>query len=288
MPKTVNAAFDEMHGWLVPSSVELEAAASHRRSIEARLKSSFGLTSLFKSGSFGHGTSIRTISDVDYMAVIPGNNLSNNSTAALQKVRNDLAARFTSTAVHIRNPAVVIPFGTTAGEKHEITPAFFIEQSNGSNVYGISDRSGGWMKTSPHAHGAYINVINDKLGKRVKPLIRFMKLWNYRRDVGIRSFYLELRVAQYAAGETVISYGADMLRTLKHLKSKQLASMQDPMGVAGYVFPCTDAVKPDALSKIDTAIGRAERAVAAESSGNIQAAFAEWSLLFNNYFPKYG
>jgi len=288
MAKTVSGAFEELHTWLTPSATELAAAASHRSSIETRLKASFGLTTLFKSGSFGHGTSIRGVSDVDYMAVIPSANLADNSTTALQNVRNDLSARFPSTAVTVRNPAVVVPFGTGGGEKHEITPAYFIETKNGCPVYGISNRYAGWMKTSPHAHGAWINVINDRLSKRVKPLIRFLKLWNYQRSAGIRSFYLEMRVAEYAAGESSIVYSIDVLRALRRLQSMALASMQDPMGVSGLTFPCTDAVKPEALSKIDTAVSRAQRAVDAEKANNIPLAFAEWNQFFNSYFPKYG
>ena len=288
MPKTVQSAFEELHTWLVPSTTEVAAAASHRGSIETRLKSSFGLTTLFRSGSFGHGTSIRGVSDIDYMAVIPAANLNNNSTISLQRVSNDLSLRFPRTGVHIRNPAVIVPFGTSSGEKHEITPAFFIEDRSGLKIYGISDRRGGWMRTSPNAHGAWIDAINSRLLKKVKPLIRFMKLWNYQRGAGIRSFYLELRVGEYATNESSIIYGLDVLRFLKHLKAKGLAQMQDPMGVSGYVSPCTNPVKVSALSKIDTAINRAERAIVAENNNNMPLAFAEWSLFFNSYFPKYG
>lgn len=243
---------------------------------------------MFRTGSFGYGTSIHGFSDVDYMAVIPAKNLTGGSNYVLTKVKQALQNRFPRTDIGIRNPAVVIPFGTGQSEKHEITPGFYIEQHNNFSVYGISDRANGWMRTSPHAHGAWIDVINNRLSKEVKPLIRFIKLWNYMRQGGLRSFYIEMRVAEYAASETTIIHPIDIIRALKHLRNKGLAKMQDPMGIAGYIPPCTDAVIPDALSKLDTAIGRAERAYAASEAGDLRLAYSEWKNLFNGYFPNYG
>jgi hypothetical protein len=97
-----------------------------------------------------------------------------------------------------------------------------------------------------------------------------------------------MRIGEYANTESSIIYGIDVLRALKHLKTKALASMQDPMGVSGLVPPCSAATKEQALSKIDTAILRAQRAVTADADGNTELAFAEWTLFFNSYFPKYG
>ncbi|MDP9789293.1 nucleotidyltransferase domain-containing protein [Agrobacterium tumefaciens] len=288
MPTTVPAAFDLLHSWLVPTAGETQTAASHRASIEACLKNNFGMTSFFRSGSFGHGTSIRTVSDVDYMAIIPPSNLADNSSTALENVKSALVRRFPNTNVHIRNPAVVVPFGTGPAERHEITPGYYLEKAGGYNVYGISNRAGSWMRTSPTAHGAWINDINDNLSKKLKPLIRFMKLWNFKRSGGIRSFYLELRTGEYARGENTIVYSIDMLASLRYLRNKGLAQMQDPMGIAGYIPACSDAVKQDALSKLDTAISRAEKARDAEKDGRISQAFDYWKLVFDGYFPNYG
>lgn len=225
---------------------------------------------------------------MDYMAVLPAAILHSNSTTDLESVKYALAQRFPNTNVSIRNPAVVVGFGTEAGERHEITLGYFIETVGGSNVYGISNRAGGWMKTSPNAHGKWVDGINDKLDKKLKPLIRFMKLWNFMRTGGIRSFYLELRTGEYASEEPAIVYSIDFLRMLRRLRAKGLAMMQDPIGISGYVYPCSDTVKIEALSRIDTAIARAEKAGEAEDRGDMALAFEYWRLIFNDYFPKYG
>jgi hypothetical protein len=287
MARTVNDAFDVFVGWLTPTGGETQAAASHRASIESCLRSNFGITGFFRSGSFGHGTSVSGHSDVDYFAVIPNANLKENSNATLQEMRSALQARFPRTAVTVRSPAVVVPFGSGAGERHEITPAEYIKEQNRHSVYDIPDRYGGWMKSSPGGHNAWVNEQNDRLGKKVKPLIRLVKAWNYRRSVGIRSFYLELRTTEYAKGETSIIYRHDVLAVFRQLRNKELAAMQDPLGISGYVHPCTDAVKADALSKLDTAIARATKAMEAESGGRVREAFEWWDLVFAGAFPAY-
>lgn len=287
MPTTVSAALDTLHSWLTPSSNETAAAASHRASIKACLENNFGMTNFFRSGSFGHGTSISGHSDVDYMAVLPNYQLSANSTTTLQKVRDALAYRFPRTAVSVRSPAVVVPFGNSISERHEITPAEYLGKSSGSSVYDIPNRYGGWMNTSPHAHGEWINSINQQ-NPGTKALIRFIKLWNYKRDVGIRSFYLEMRVAQYSAGERFISYPVDIWRALSFLRNKELAAMNDPTGLCGKFYPCSDAMKSGILSKLDTAIKRAERAYNNDLAGYTVSAFEDYNLLFNGYFPDWG
>ena len=63
--------------------------------------------------------------------------------------------------------------------------------------------------------------------------------------------------------------------------------MQDPKGISGYIHPCTAAVKPSALSKVETALTRAEKAMEAEKTGNISDAFYWWNMVFSGNFPSY-
>jgi len=144
------------------------------------------------------------------------------------------------------------------------------------------------MKASPDAHNAYVRSVDEKLGGKVKPLIRFVKAWKFFRDVPISSFYLEIRVAKYASEEKAILYDIDVRNVLKFLWDGQLASLQDPMGVSGYIAACrSDATREDALSKLGTAYARADKARAAATAGNISDAFDWWRLLYNYEFPTY-
>jgi hypothetical protein len=288
MPKTIDEGFREFLANLTPSDVETEKARTHRASIESCLRNNFTLRRFFRTGSFGNGTSIYQYSDVDYFASVPSNELKQDSRASLRQFREVLEGRFPGTNVHVSSPAVRVPFGNGANEVHEITPADFVNEAYGEKIYEIADGAGGWMRSSPDAHNNYVHKINEKLGWKVKPLIRFIKAWKYFKDVPISSFYLELRVAKYAAGETAIVYAIDVQRILSQLWEAQLAAMQDPEGIGGYIYPCTsDATLADALGKLGTASTRADKARAAEHDGDTKAAFEWWDLLYDKRFPSY-
>ena len=144
------------------------------------------------------------------------------------------------------------------------------------------------MRSSPDAHNAYVREVNEDLGFKVKPLIRFIKAWKYYRNVPISSFYLELRVTKYAEDGSSIVYAEDVKGVLSYLDSIDLRDMQDPKGISGYISPCsTDAKLEDAKSKLSTALTRAQNACDAEDEGDIEKAFMYWNRLYAYKFPSY-
>ena len=288
--RTVDQGFRDFLQTLTPTTRESEAAKNHRASIEECLKSNFNMAQFFRTGSFGNGTSISGYSDVDYFAKIPTCKLKENSTSTLGEIRNALKKRFPNTVVRVSCPAVVIPFGTDAKENTEVTPADYIKdtEEDGYRIYDIPNCSDGWMRSSPSAHNAYVKEVDGDLGGKVKPLIRFIKAWKYYRNVPISSFYLELRVAKYAEERSSIVYSIDVKSVFSHLDSIDLARMQDPMGVSGYISPCsTQTQLDDAKSKLATALTRAQNARDAKDRGDIKNAFYWWNLLYACNFPSY-
>jgi hypothetical protein len=290
MATTVEEGFRTFHQRLTPTATETSAAKSHRATIEACLKNNFEITRFFRTGSFGNGTSVRNFSDVDYFASIPNRYLTANSDSTLRKVWRALDERFPQTEIGIRTPAITLPFGTDASESTDVVPAECVSKDQNENlIYEIPDRSGGWMRTSPDAHNNYVANVDVNLGHKVKPLIRFIKAWKYYRNVPLYSFYLEMQVARYASRESSIIYSIDVRNVLKLLWDNQLAAMQDPTGISGYIYPAfSEAMKADALSKISTALTRAEKAREAEEDGRVSDAFDWWDLVFADSFPAYG
>ena len=97
MSKTINQGFNILHSRLTPNLTESDAVKAHRKSIQECLKSNFQMTSFFKTGSNGNGTSIRGKSDTDYFARIPTHNLKENSAVSLRDIKEVLDKRFPST-----------------------------------------------------------------------------------------------------------------------------------------------------------------------------------------------
>lgn len=288
MPRTIDQGFVDFHNKIKASAAEVSATVSHRASIKACLEKKFGLKRFTRIGSFGNGTNISGYSDVDYLACFPTESLKQSSTYTLSLARDALNARFPNTGVHVNTPAVACPFGTYKSQHTEIVVVDYIKEKNGYKIYEMADGDGGWMEICPDAHNLYVDAVDKKHSGKVKPLIRFIKAWKFYRNAPISSFYLEMRVAKYADGEAAIIYDIDVKEILVMLRDCELARMQDPTGIAGYIYPCkTDAFKQDALSKLKTAANRAEEARSSALSNDIKEAFDWWRLLYNDKFPTY-
>ncbi len=213
--------------------------------------------------------------------------LKKNSNMHLQILRYALAGRFPSTDVTVRCPAVKVPFGNLAKETIEIVPGELVGINSGS-IYKIPDCSGNWMNTSPDIHNAYVHRINEENSHKVKPLVRYIKAWKYYMSAPISSFYLEMKVAKYCEDRLLSSYPLDIEHFLRHMLEGNLAKLQDPSDISGYIFPYFHKGRYyAAISKLRTALTRAEKANQAQKEGDLRSAFRWWNMLYGIRFPKY-
>lgn len=292
MPRTLDQAFDLFHSNLKPSGSVTLAATRHRASIKASIEKVYTLDYFFQSGSSGNSTDIYPFSDVDYMAVIPTNQLTANSSTMMTNVRNQLDATFPRTGVHISTPAVVVPFGYNGSETTEVVPADLLKFNGDVPIFEISDGKGGWIKTAPKAHNAYVTRINQENNFQLKTFVRFIKAWKYYNSVDISSFYLEMRAAKYVESfcknDKKVFYWIDLYYFFNELVESGLAQLQDPTGNVGYIAPCTTELKRQAaLTSMNLARSRAKKAMDAAASNDISGAFSWFNLLFNGKFPSY-
>jgi len=292
MSKTIAEGFQAFLSKIQPLSSEHERAVKHKDSIKSCVANSFQCYNMFDTGSFGNKTGVRHYSDTDYFAPIPADILSANSSVALRKLKEALQYTFPRTdGIEVSNPAIQIPFGQYASETVEVTPCKFKGMSStplgNYPSYLIPDGSGGWMYSSPQAHNKYVTTIDEKLRGKLKPLIKFIKAWKFMHTAPIVSFYVELRVTKFLESSIILSYDETIFNILNELYKVQLADMRDPMGISGLIPSCkTAAQKSEALSKLSTALTRAEKAYSARVRGNLNDAFYYWNLFFNDEFPS--
>ena len=290
MAKTLSEGFNSFLSRLTPLASEHEKAQRHRTSVANCMKNNFECYSFFETGSFGNKTGVRHFSDTDYFAACPAKELWTDSSTTLRKVREALEGTFWNTSgIVVKTPAILIPFGIYPSETMEVTPCTFnglIETPVGKQAYyTIPAYNGDWINSSPQAHNAYVAKHDYRLGGKLKPLIQLVKAWKFYNNVPILSFYLELRVTKYAEGESSIVYDIDLKHVIKYILKSNLASIIDPMGISGYVPPCSsDAKLSEALSKLNSGLTRAEKAVE-QREKNLDMAFHWWDLFFANEFP---
>lgn len=274
MSQTSHAWLSELTSYYTPSATQFDGAKSHKDSIEARLDYVLGVYRMFEIGSLRHGTGVWLYSDADYLVSLKGIQPASPWTM-LTRVKEALQARFPSTTIGIRQPAVVCHFSDGVVE---VVPGYICAGGG----YMIANPVGGWMKSYPEDHNRYVNEINTNHKGGAKKLARHLKIWKYLRNVPVSSCYLEMRAAKYLSNETTYAPLFDLHEMLKHLQSVELAALNDPTGLGSRFGSCSsDATKSDALSKLDTAVRRAKKALDYSLENQHESAITQLKLLFN-------
>lgn len=284
MRLNVDDAFIALLTRLTPSTAELAAAYRHRSSVETALRNRLPVAKFRQIGSFDHGTGVRHHTDVDLLMSLRGERPSTD--AALTMVKRALRQSFPRTTIRISRPAVVINFANGA-ETWEIVPAF-LRSNDPAPLYDIPAPSG-WLTSAPTAHLDYVTAINTAEGKQggAKSLARLAKAWKYYNKVPISSFYLEMRAAQHMATRRSFSPASDLRRLLGRLVKDELASMNDPRQISSRFYPTSSPRHHRAaLSKLNSAATRANKAREAARTGKTGEAFRCWDLVFGGKFPS--
>lgn len=256
-----------------PTPTEFDAARTHRSGIEVRLDTVLGVKEMFETGSLKHGTGVWKYSDADFIVSLKGSR-PESSWTMLNRVKEALQDRYPATDVVVRKPAVVCRFsdGTV-----EVVPGYSSDAG-----YLISDPRGEWMMTHPKSQNVYVNSVNAKFDGAAKKLARQLKVWKYQRHVPVSSCYLEMRAAKHMEGESSYSPLWDLYLVLKKIKDANLAAMNDPTGLGSRFGACSSqSTHDDAASKLDTAVGRAEKAKDLAHSGDDAGAISQLKLLFD-------
>ena len=227
---------------LAPTLPDRTEVSSRRASVERILRaSSLRVTGLFESGSWTHGTGVNKHSDVDYMAKATGQRPAWPSSALSTAKSAISGSDWRIAKVGTSSPIVAIAY--TSVPNFEVAPAWHREVIRGFDVYWIAGRRDEWVASAPAAHLAYVDRQNNRLGKRVKPLVRLLKAWKYNCAVPTSSFYLEMRAAEYCQTQNSIVYEIDFAAVLRTLISNELRDMNDPMSIVGRIPACSSDEK---------------------------------------------
>jgi len=271
--ETAEAWLNRTTSFWTPHATQFDGARSHRTSIESKLDAALGIFRMFEIGSLRHGTGIWLYSDADYLVSLKGSQPSSPWTA-LNNVKAALQARFPLTTIVVRQPAVVCHFSDGVVE---VVPGYITPSG-----YSIPDPTGGWMTTHPEEHNSWVNEVNKKHGGAAKKLARQVKIWKYKRNVPVSSCYLEMRAAKHIDGESSYFPVWDLHLALKKIHDANLAAMNDPAGLGSrFTATSSESKKEDAMSKLSTAVSRAEKARGYEKVGDHVRAIAQLELLFN-------
>lgn len=151
-------------------------------------------------GSFGRHTAINGVSDLDLIFILPSGVRSNYSSDTgprriLERVRDDLKARYKNTDVRVDQCVVRVQF-TSNAFKFEVQPAF--ENADGSFDY-PDTTAGLWKVTKPREEIAATRECNDRTSTNMRHLARMARAWKNANGVNMGGLLIDTLVHNFFA-----------------------------------------------------------------------------------------
>lgn len=234
-------------------------------------------------GSADRGTLIRPVNDVDVMAHFENKDrifeqYRNDSAAFVRRVRNALNAKTSVQQVGTRGQAVRLFY--KSGAHVDIAPVF--KWSNGG--FALPSGNGGWITTDPEAQASWYSARKATVSaSNLTPLVKLAKRWNASHSSRFASYHLEVMVASMFSN--VGTNYRDALKCFFEWAPNRIG-VSDPAGHSGRLDQyLTDAVRKAAKSRLNEALERAGRAIAAENIGNHAEAKRLWRIELGSDFP---
>jgi len=283
----INEGFEEFRNQLVPKYTESEAASATMHKIETCLKQAFDLSFVAPYGSRGHGTNVQGFSAIDTFAVVPKNEIFENSEKSLEKFRDVLAEKFPNVFITKGRPVIAIPFGERRSEHHHVVPSFNAGTKGEHDVFAIPAPLGRWVNICPAAHSIWLTELNNTLNANLKDFIRVVKAWSFYNNDIVWRYYLELCAADYLKNDSDIVYSRDLCRFFTYLANRELAPFEDTAGCDQPVYATSIADRDSAMAFIRRTEEMAKFALNCEQRGNVADAFYWWRKIFDWRFTSF-
>jgi len=144
-------------------------------------------------GSYGRGTAINGISDLDMIFELPWEVYdkydeyeSNGQSALLQEVKNCIKETYPNTDVSGDGQVVVVSF---KDYKIEVLPGFLNDDS--SYTYPDSNDGGSWKTTNPRPEISEINKKNKSTNGNLKQLCKMIRSWKNKNGIAMSGLLID-------------------------------------------------------------------------------------------------
>lgn len=236
-------------------------------------------------GSFGRHTAIRGVSDLDMIFILPPTLRSSYSGATgprriLERVRDDLKARYPNTSIRVDQCVVRVQF-TSNAFTFEVQPAF--ENDDGSFDY-PDTMTNSWKVTKPRDEIAATKERNDQTSTNMRHLARMARAWKNRNGVNMGGLLIDTVVYQFFAQTgTYNSAGTGSFDLMardffKFLKDEPKQNYYLALGSGQHV-----KVKAPFQAKAKQAHNRCLAAIEDEGKAS---ANKKWREIFGNSVPR--
>ena len=273
-------------------------------------------------GSFARGTKLRPLDDIDIMIGLSANGCTYdvslgwnkirmhaktddvrlltcaedgflNSTKIINRVIKKLGSLpdYCRSDLHKNKQAAVLNL-LSKEWSFDIVPCFYTKpETDGRQYYLIPNGNGDWMKTDPARDRDVLLGENERLGGRLKLLIRLMKKWNRVKKVKtLPSYALEtLIINRYTKKDSISIYPDIELRgLLDEFANDVCQPIKDIKEIQGDLNELSYSEKQDNARRARKDSDKAQQAWEYEKNGDHETAINLWREIFGEEFPQYG
>jgi hypothetical protein len=232
-------------------------------------------------GSYARGTAIRQGSDVDVIFEFtdPDSPSADNSLSLLIHLEERLR-EFPGGAVRFSRLREVVSVSFPGEVPVDILPCI----KNEKNGYFFPGGSGRWATTDPDTQNSYFNDRRDAAGIDLSKFTRGIKQWNFENGGTLRSYHLEVMVAE-VADKLGDDYSVATIRFYEIYASG--LSVQDPAGQQGDLSDYLTARQRETVSTLMKNCRRtAHLAISAQNDGRYAQAVDAWTEVYGSSFSS--
>jgi hypothetical protein len=279
---TIQSLFIKFRSYINLTPAQLKDARKKNKNVSKTLHKHYypdkeynGKTK-FLFGSYGKKTNIAPPRDIDLIFKMPQEDFdrydsmeSNGQSQLLQDVRDVLKDTYTTTEVIKAWGKVVRIEFSDSDHFVEVLPAW--ENEDGTFCIPNTENGGSWENDfDPRGDINRINQSNKKTNGRTKKFAKMLRRWNNEVSFPFKSYALE---------DHVIGF----------FDSTQHEASDDSVVMNNFFQYLKDQLgnSDKTVSKIETAIKRANKAVSFEQSEKFEEASREWKKIFGQSFPLY-
>ncbi|MHA7064078.1 SMODS domain-containing nucleotidyltransferase [Azospirillum argentinense] len=264
------------------------AAITKRLNTDFRSSSSDS-ANRFYVGSYGRGTAIRGLSDVDLLYEMPASiyhqydaYTGNGQSALLQTVRNSILKTYSSTSVGGDGQVVVVSFSD--GTRFEVLPAFL----NQSDTYTFADSNNGgsWKTTNPKAEIKAISERNSACNGNLKELCHMARAWRDQCNAPLSGLLIDTLAYNFIANwiyrDRSYLYYDYMSRDFFYYLSLLDGNQQYWLAPGSHQYVWT---KGNFTHKAKSAYNIALGAIDAQEKGYTWTARTKWREIYGTNYP---
>lgn len=233
-------------------------------------------------GSYGRGTAIKGVSDLDMLYLMPASSWEKyrdgRQSALLQDVKRAIKDRYSRTDMWGDGQVVVVSFGN---QEIEVVPAF--EQEDGSFKYPNTNNGGSWPTTKPRSEISAILAMDRAKNSNFRRLCKMARAWKNKHGVVMGGLLIDTLACNFLQSTT--DYDDTGYLYCDYMARDYFKYLSELPDQDFYLAPGSNqrvAVKKKFQKKAKKAYDLCLRAIEADGQQSVKS---RWKKVFGRPFP---